>query len=72
MGVVALSLHLAMVWLELPDLAALLLYAAPIVVYISYYTHESRVEIFACAIRIYGSFAALIAASVELVFLIGQ
>ena len=69
MGVVALSLHLAIVWL---GLAALLVYAAPIVVYISYCTHQTSVEIFASAIRIYGSFAAVTIASAGLVFLIGQ
>jgi hypothetical protein len=69
MGVVALSLHLAIVWL---GLAALLVYAAPIVVYISYCTHQTSAEIFASAIRIYGSFAAVTIASAGLVFLIGQ
>jgi len=72
MGVVAAFLHLVIIWLELPDLAALLLYAAPIVVYISYCTHQTSAEIFASAIRIYGSFAAVTIASAGLVFLIGQ
>ena len=71
MGVVASLIHLLLVWLGATDVVALLVYAAPIVVYISYCTRESRGEIIGSALRIYGSFAMVIVAAAGLVYLIG-
>lgn len=72
MGVVMLLLHLAFVWLGVSDLVALLVFALPIVVYISYCTHESRKQVIHSALRIYGTFASVLIASAGLVYLIGQ
>jgi len=72
MGVVMLLLHLAIVWLGVSDLVALLVFALPIVVYISYCTHDSCLQVIHSALRIYGTFAAVLIASAGLVYLIGQ
>lgn len=71
MGVVFLSLHFALVWLGVSDLVALLVFAAPISVYVSYCTQASS-EIINSALRIYGSFVSVVLASAALVYLIGQ
>jgi hypothetical protein len=71
MGVVSISLHLVIVWLGVSDLVALLVFALPVVVYISYCTHESRRKAIASALRIYLSFSFVVIASAGLVYLIG-
>ena len=71
MGVVAVLLHLLIVWLGLPDLVALLVYAAPIAIYIAYCTQDSMDQIIGSAIRTYCSFAAVVVAAAGLVYLIG-
>lgn len=72
MGVVFLSLHLALVWLGVSDLVALLVFAAPISVYVSYCTQASSARIINSALRIYGSFVSVVLAAAALVYLIGQ
>jgi hypothetical protein len=72
MGAVFILLHLVIVWAGVSDLVALLVFALPIVVYISYCTHEARKKVIASALRIYLSFAFVVVASAGLVYLIGQ
>ena len=72
MGVVMLLLHLVILWLGFSDLVALLLFALPIVVYISYCTQESRKQVILSTLQIYGTFSSVIIASAGLVYLIGQ
>jgi hypothetical protein len=71
LGVVFSFLHLVIVWSGVADIVALLLLAVPIVVYISYCTQQSRVEIVRSAVRTYCGFAAVVLASVGLVYVIG-
>jgi len=72
LGVVFLSLHLVILWLGLNDLVALLLFAIPITLYISYCTRPNGPQIIIAALRIYFSFAAVTLLSAGLVFVIGQ
>ncbi len=71
MGVVFSLLHLIIVCSGVADIVALLLFAAPIVAYVSYCTQQSRAAIVYSAIRIYGGFAAVVLAAVGLVYFIG-
>ncbi len=71
MGVAFSFLHALILWLNLPDLAALLMFALPIVAYIAYCTQNSRRQALHSAIRIYATFAAVVLASTGLVYLIG-
>ena len=71
MGVVFSILHLIIVWSGVADIVALLLFAAPVVVYISYCTQPSPAAIVGSAVRIYCGFAAVVLASVGLVYVIG-
>ena len=71
MGVAFSLLHGILLWLDVPDLAALLIFAIPIAGYIAYCTHNTRRQAFHSAILIYTSFAAVVLASGGLVYLIG-
>ena len=71
MGVAFSLLHGLIIWLNLPDLAALLMFALPLVAYIAYCTQNSRRQALLSAIRIYTSFAGVVLASTGLVYLIG-
>ncbi len=70
-GVAFSLLHLAILWLGLPDLAALLLFAVPVIAYLAYCTQESRAAMLHSAVRIYTSFAAVVLCAGALVYLIG-
>ena len=71
MGVVASLLHLLLVRLGATDVVALLVYAVPIVAYISYCTQNSRSEIISSAVLVYCSFTAVVVTAAGLVYLIG-
>ena len=71
MGLAFSFLHGLILWLNLPDLAALLMFALPVVAYIAYCTQNSRRQALLSAIRIYTSFAAVVLACAGLVYLIG-
>ncbi len=70
-GVAFTLLHLAILWLGLPDLAALLLFAAPVIAYLAYCTQDTRAAMLKSAVRIYASFAAVVLSAGALVYLIG-
>jgi len=72
MGVVFSLLHLAILWLGLSDLLALLAYAAPITLYIAYCTHRTRAAIWRSALQIYTAFSSVVLAASGLVYLIGN
>ena len=71
LGVVFSLLHLIIVWLGVADIIALLLFAVPIVAYISYCTQQSPGAIVSSAVRVYCGFAAVVLAAVGLVYVIG-
>ena len=70
-GVAFTILHLAILWLGLPDLAALLLFAVPVVAYIAYCTQPTRAAMTRAAATMYLSFAAVTLSAAGLVYLIG-
>jgi len=70
-GVAFSLLHQAILWLRLPDLAALLLFAVPVVGYIAHCTQPSRAAMLISAVRIYASFAAVVLSAGALVYVIG-
>ncbi len=63
-------IHLLSLWLRLPDLVALLLFAIPVVAYIAYTLFDSRAEMLRAAMTYYVSFAGVVLAAAGLVFLI--
>ncbi len=63
-------LHFLIVLLDLPDLAALLLFAVPVILFIGYCTHDSTRGMLRSALVIYSSFASVLIASAVLVYLI--
>jgi hypothetical protein len=70
-AVVALALHLLILWLGVSDLVALLLFAAPISAYLAYCTHRSRASLWRSALSIYLTFSSVVIAAAGLVYLIG-
>ena len=70
-GVAFSLLHAAILWLQLPDLAALLLFAIPVIAYLAYCTQDSRAAMLRSALRIYASFAVVVLSAGGLVYLIG-
>jgi hypothetical protein len=70
-GVAFSLLHAAILWLGLPDLAALLLFAIPVVVFIAYCTEPTRADVIRAALRTYLAFALVTLASGGIVYLIG-
>ena len=70
-GVAFSLLHAAILWLRLPDLAALLLFAIPVVAYIAYSTEPTRADMLRAALRIYLAFALLTLAAGGFVLAIG-
>jgi ABC-type bacteriocin/lantibiotic exporter with double-glycine peptidase domain len=64
-------LHVTILWLRLPDLAALLLLAIPVIAYLAYCTQQTRPAMLRSAIRIYASFTAVVLSAGGLVYLIG-
>ena len=71
MGVVFSFLHVVILYLTLPDLLALLIFAIPVVAYIGYCTRHTRWQALHSAIAIYISFAGVVLACTGLVYLIG-
>ena len=70
-GAAATLLHLLILWTGANDLAALLIFAAPICVYLAYCTSNSSARLWRSALRMYGSFAGVVLASAGLVWFIG-
>ncbi len=64
-------IHLLSLWLDLPDLLALLLFAIPVVFYIAYTMFESRAEMLRAAATYYVGFAGVVLATAGLVYFIG-
>ncbi len=71
LGVAFTLLHWLILWLNLPDLAALLLFALPVSAYIAWCTVESRMAQVRFALQIYLCFGAVTVASAAIVYLIG-
>jgi len=71
LGVAFLLLHGLILLLDLPDLAALLLFALPVSAYIAYCTQPSRAALLRFTLRIYVVFATTVLASAALVYYIG-
>ena len=69
-GVAFSFLHLVFVWLKLPDLAALLVFALPVIAYIAYCTQNTRSAMLRSAVRIYLGFSGVVLAAAGLVYLI--
>lgn len=70
-GVAFPLLHVTVLWLRLPDLAALLLFALPVTAYVAYCSQNSRAVMLRSAARIYVSFALVVLSAGALVYLIG-
>jgi len=70
-GVAFSLLHFVSLWLRLPDLAALLLLAIPVVGYLAYCTQNTHAAMLRSAARIYATFAAVVLSAGGLVYLIG-
>jgi hypothetical protein len=68
---VAVALHLSILWLGVGDLAALLIFAAPLCAYLAYCTHRSRADRWRSALQIYASFSAVVIAAAGIVYFIG-
>lgn len=71
LGVVFSLLHRVIVYLELADIFALLLFAAPLAIYFAYCTEQSVAAMIRSAIRIYTTFTAVVLSAVGLVYVIG-
>jgi hypothetical protein len=70
-GVAFSAFHLLSLWLNLPDLLALMLWALPIAAYLAHCTRDPRQPLIRVAARIYGGFAGVVLAAAGLVYLIG-
>jgi len=71
LGVTFALLHLILLWLNPPDVVALLVFALPLVSYIAYTTQPTRALWLRSALSIYTSFAGVVLATAGLVYLIG-
>lgn len=60
-------LHWLILWLRLPDLAALMVLALPVVAYIAYCTADSRSAMLRASLRMYLGFAGVVLTSAALV-----
>ncbi len=70
LGVVFTLLHWLILWLNLPDLAALLLFALPVAAYIAWCTADSRRAQLRLAIQTYLTFSSVTIASAAIVYFI--
>ncbi len=70
LGVAFTLLHWLILWLDLPDLVALLLFALPVVAYLAWCTFEERAAQLRFALQMYLSFSAVTIASAAIVYLI--
>ena len=61
------ALHYLILWLRLPDLAALMVLAIPVVFYIAYCTAESGSSVLRASLRIYLAFAGVVLPSAAFV-----
>ena len=71
LGVAFTILHWVILWLRLPDLAALLLFALPVTAYIAWSMQEGRSRQLRFGLQIYVTFAAVVVACAGIVYLIG-
>ncbi len=71
LGVALTLLHWLGLWLALPDLAALLLFALPLSFYFAYCTEPTRARVLRAGLRYYLVFASVVLASAALVLFIG-
>ena len=71
LGVVLAILHHLLLWLNLPDIVALLVFALPLVAYIAYTTQPTRALWLRSALSIYTGFGGVVLAAAGLVYLIG-
>jgi hypothetical protein len=71
LGVVLALLHHLLLWLNSPDIVALLVFALPLVAYIAYTTQPTRALWLRSALSIYTGFAGVVLAATGLVYLIG-
>ena len=69
-GVAFSFLHLLIVRLNLPDLAALMIFALPVIAYIAYCTQNTRAGMLGSAARIYLGFAGVVLTAAGVVYLI--
>lgn len=69
-GVAFSLLHHLIVWLNLPDLAALMVFALPVIAYIAYCTQNTRAAMLASAARIYLGFAGVVLTAAGVIYLI--
>ena len=70
MGVVFTLLHWLILWLNLPDLAALLLFALPVAAYIAWCIADSRRAQVRLALQTYLTFSSVTIASAAIVYFI--
>ena len=70
LGVAFTLLHWLILWLNLPDLVALLLFAIPVVAYLAWCTVEERAAQLRFALQMYLGFSAVTIASAAIVYLI--
>ena len=70
-GLVFTLLHLLILWLDLSDLPALMVFALPITAYIAYCTQPDQAAMLRSAIAIYLSFALVVTFAGLLAVLIG-
>ena len=71
LGVVLAILHHLLLWLNLPDIVALLVFALPLVAYIAYTTQPTSALWLRSALSIYTGFGGVVLAAAGLVYLIG-
>ena len=71
LGVALSAIHWLLAWLRLPDIAALLLFAVPLIAYLSYATQDSCGQRIRAALRMYLVFAGVVLSAAALVYLIG-
>ncbi len=72
LGVALTLIHWISLWLALPDLAALLLFALPLSFFFAYCTEPTRARMLRVGLRHYLVFAGVVLASAGLVLFIGN
>jgi hypothetical protein len=70
-GVIGVALHLLILWLGVGDLAALLIFGAPICLYTAYCTNRSSARMWRSALASYASFSGVVLSCAGLVYFIG-
>ncbi len=72
LGAALTLLHWISLWLELPDIVALLLFALPLSFYFAYCTESTRARVLRIGLRYFLVFASVVLASAGLVLFIGN